>query len=441
MRDKIEYKGYWWLPYNPDETVAGILTYIPGEKMILELIGAFDSSRESIIAFMNKKNESVIHGLTSDSKKVTLINCHPSGSANLTCSFPVIRYHCRFFVIGKHIEDFKQKCFWKAHVKISDLSYWCPPAALKTVYQFDKDENNIENTLISFKTENKIVSDVAVDDNTQLKITEGIYYHEDHYSPDLKQYTYIEILKENETSIEDFYANIFMYEQFLSLATLQTVKCSEIILFDRSVFQELNNGEKRYHPIQLIYLQRDINESQKSPKYDFLFDYNSIAPKYSEVLQKWYAEKEDIAPIRSHLIDSIKDKKVFSSVDFLIVIQAIEGFWWRFRDHNYKFVKNIPSKRKTELKIIIFELLEEFKCISKINNIDMDIDSVVDSRHYYSHFMNKSKKPKTLEGSQLYEMMSKLRKLLICCLLSFIGFENTQINSIFNSSNSNLLNK
>lgn len=427
MRDKIEYKGYWWLPYNPDETVAGILTYIPGEKMILELIGAFDSSKESVIAFMNNKAESIIYGLTSDSKKVTLANCHPSGSVTFTCPFPMIRYNCQFLVIGKHLEHFEQKCFHQACVKISDLSYWCPPTALETIFQINKDGTKIENTSISFKTENKIVSDVAVDENTQLKISEGINYDGDYYSPDLKQYTYIEILKRNDTSIEDFYANIFMYEQFLSLATLQTVKCSEIILFDRSVFQELN-GERHYQPIQLIYVQRGINEFQKPPKHDFLFDYNSIAPKYSDILQKWYTEKEDIAPIRSHLIDSIKDKRVFSSVDFLIVIQALEGFCTRFR-------------KSDNLSNMIRNIISEFSSIDKLKNDNINIKQVVDSRHYYSHFMNKSKKANTLEGKQLFELMVKLRKLLICCLLSFIGFEITQINSILNSSNSNLLNR
>lgn len=46
---------------------------------------------------------------------------------------------------------------------------------------------------------------------------------------------------------------------------------------------------------------------------------------------KWYNDKEDIAPIRAHLIDSIQNTKIFSSIDFLIVVQALEGFCTRFR--------------------------------------------------------------------------------------------------------------
>ena len=37
LDEKLECKGYWWLPNNPNETVAGVLTYIPDEKILLEL--------------------------------------------------------------------------------------------------------------------------------------------------------------------------------------------------------------------------------------------------------------------------------------------------------------------------------------------------------------------------------------------------------------------
>lgn len=32
FNEKLECKGYWWLPNNPNKTIAGVLTYIPNEK-------------------------------------------------------------------------------------------------------------------------------------------------------------------------------------------------------------------------------------------------------------------------------------------------------------------------------------------------------------------------------------------------------------------------
>lgn len=438
MTEKIEYKGYWWLPSNPDATVAGVLTYTPNEKITLELIGSFDSNEDPIRAFLDKKTESVIHGFTSDSEEITLINCHASGSVNFSCPFPIIRYNCKFVIIGKRLQNFEQKCFYKAYVTIPVLTYWCPPATLETTIQFNE-KGKIEATSISFKSKIEAINNTRIDDNTQLIIKEGVNYEGDHFSPKLEQCTYLEIVKQCDTSIRDLYANIFMYEQFLSLATLQTAKCSKIVLFDKSVCQELDNGKKHYHPIQLIYIQRDVNESPKSKKHDFLFDYSTIAKQYPQIIQKWYTEKEDIAPIRAHLIDSIKNKRVFSSVDFLIVIQAIEGFWWRFRDDEYKIKNNIPKDKDTKLRTIITELKKEFKSIDKIRKTEWDVKNIVDSRHYYSHFFHKSKKTKALDGVKLYKLTQKLRKLLICCVLNFLGFENNHVNLIFNKSNNDFV--
>ena len=428
LDEKLECKGYWWLPNNPNETVAGVLTYIPDEKILLELIGAFDSKKDFIDTLLNENSEDIIHGLTSDSKELTLVNCHSVGSLNFSCPFPIMKYSCQFLIIGKHLNEFKQKCFYKAYITIPELSYWCSPCALKTTISIDKDDNDISTTTISFKSKSVLINSVPIDDNTTIKIEGGVNYVGDYFSPNINQHTYIEILKQDNSSIEDFYANIFMFEQFLSLATLHTVNCSKILLYDKTVFQEYNNGQRFYHPIQFFYIQRKVNMCMEIKKHDFLFDYNLISEQYPKIIHKWYNDKEDIAPIRAHLIDSIQNTKIFSSIDFLIVVQALEGFCTRFRT-------------EANLTKMLEAIISEFSDIDKLKDDNIKIKQVVDSRHYYSHFMNKSKKPNTLDGWKLYNLTFKLRKLLICCILKFIGFNNTQINQILNNSHSNLLHK
>src|SRR5690554_2234229 len=103
------------------------------------------------------------------------------------------------------------------------------------------------------------------------------------------------------------------------------------------------------------------------------------------ILQKWFADKEDIAPIHAHIMESIKPKNVFSSVDFLIVVQAIEGYYTRFR-------------KKDSLTNILKNIILEFSFVNKIKKDNLNIEEVRDSRHYYSHFMKKSEKPQAKEG-------------------------------------------
>ena len=161
-----------------------------------------------------------------------------------------------------------------------------------------------------------------------------------------------------------------------------------------------------------------------------MFDYDHIKQIYPDVIKKWYTESVDLSPIRDHLIKSVESKVLYDSTDFLIVIQAIEGFWWRFRNDEY--LKN--HKKDASLKELITELLAEFNDVKKITSLNIDIKAIVDSRHFYSHFLKKDEKPKKLDGEELYSATQKLRILLICCIMSFIGFSHEDIDSIMNNN-------
>ena len=84
-------------------------------------------------------------------------------------------------------------------------------------------------------------------------------------------------------------------------------------------------------------------------------------------------------------------------------------------------------------------LREEFKEISILEISDHDIDCIRDSRNYYSHLLPTGKKQNVVDGHELYDLNHKLRKLLLCCMLNFIGFDNNEINMIFSKSHNSYL--
>ncbi len=442
MTDKIEFKGYWFFPDKPEIRIAGVLTYIPHESIVLELIGGFIDDFDKIISGINEAK--IIHGLTSDAKKITLVNCFPSTSINSSSSFPITKYKCYYLIIGKHLDSHNDPSFYKASVLFPQLTYWCLPHAINRKDEIVEDGINSIN--ISFKhynnSDENIISESQIDKNTQFVLKKCVDYNSSNFllTPHIEQYTCLEILKQKDSTIADFLSNIYLYEQFLSMATLEVVECSKVILFDRDLFHE-SNGLKRYEKVELIYIQRD-NEEKYTPtkRHNYLFLFDTIKNQYDGIIKKWFAEKEGIAPIRTHLIESIKPIRIFSSIDFLIVIQALEGFCWRFRkDELEKIAKDKPKKKQASLGDMICLLKSEFSTISKIKKDDIVIQQVVDSRHYYSHFMERSKKENALDGSELYLLTRKLRKLLICCLLHFIGFDYYQINEIFDKCYNNLI--
>lgn len=153
------------------------------------------------------------------------------------------------------------------------------------------------------------------------------------------------------------------------------------------------------------------------------------------MLKKWMSDTDNLQPIKSHLVDSLVYKPIVGSVDFLQVIQPIEGVWWRFRDDSYRVSNKISNRKQTALNTILTEILDSFNDIPSIMKLDLDIDAVVDSRNYYSHFVDKSKKPKTLDGFDLYKLTKKLRKVLLCLVLDLLGLSHEEISRILSKQN------
>lgn len=442
LDQKLVLKGYWFLPSNAQNRVAGILTYYPNEKIILELIGCF--GEYSLAIFNKRDDEDIIYGKTEDGKDITLINNIRSLKVNFSADFPIVRYTCNLMVIGRHIKDMEEKRNYWAIARIPELTLWSPPDALTTTLYLGKNKESVDHISLSFSTEyrsnKKIISHVNVNDITAIKIMQGVYYNGDHFAPVIKQYSYLEIRKKEKASIKDLLSDIFMYEQFLSLASLSIVKSSKITLFDRNIYRR--EGKKRsYREIYIIhaFTERKNLEQQSISKFRPLFDYTTIKDFYPVILRKWYNEPLELAPIRLHLISSLEKKQIYSSVDFLIVIQALEGFCRRFRSKKYRKEHGLPERDYSELFEIMNSLIDEFGDIDLIKKCKINIDAVVDSRNYYSHFMSKKDKPNALEGLELYDLTNRLRILLICCVLNLFGFTNGQIDEILKKSTSKVL--
>lgn len=443
LDEKIEYRGYWYLPSAPENSVAGIVTYYPNEKIVLELIGSFGKSFIEI--FKNNNEETVIYGKTSDAKDVTLLQCHQYSSLNFSAGFPIVRFSCDYMIVGKHITGIEEKCHYWAMIRIPELTYWCHPEAIEmTLWNADGED---EFSRISFscntkyRDEENVIKEVQINNNTSIALIKGVKFDESkrRLKPHLEQYTYVEIHKAEPSSIKELLSDIFMFEQFLSFATLNIVKSSSITIYDKDHYQE-NNKRKYYRTISIIhpFFERQKLEKKPVSTYDFLFDYATIKDVYPEILKKWYNEPKELAPIRGHLISSLERKKIYNSVDFLIVVQAIEGFYRRFRNAKYKKEHKLSGKASSKLHPILTELVSEFSDIDLLNRNVIDVDAVVDSRNYFSHFMPKTDKFKVIDGLDLLGEARKLRILLLCCVLSLLGFNNRQINDNLNNSDSSL---
>ena len=423
--ESFEYKGYWYLPNKPDKKIAGILSFKDGESSTLELIGDIELYDNPIYALSGPKTYDVIWGVNSEAKKITLFNCNLLNKHfNFNSDFPIKKFSVQYILVGQHISSFEDKLFDICHVEIPALTKWCFPAVIHQSIKFQDGGQKIDSMGLSIKCSKleQAIETVNIEDlGLKLSLYPQVNILWEFCAPETRQFTTLVIETDFKETIWSFIHHVYIFEQFLSFATLSNIDVSKFTLQNKDTCKELNNGQVLYDSVLLYYNRPEINAGIRH-REQFLFKYDSIKDKFSEIIRHWYLESDDIAPIRSHLIQSIQPKKLFTSIDFLIVFQAIEGYMIRFK-YGDKSVKQNLKK-----------LIEEYNDIRNLNCDKIDVDAVVDSRNYYSHFMNKSKKPRTLDGYELFCQTRRLKDLLICCMLSFIGFSHDEINKLMTKS-------
>ena len=418
--DSRVYKGYWWLPSISDDQVSGLLTNESDGHIVLELFGAF-ALEERGLSF-DADFESVIWGRCYDENNhmtdISLFNCNSAITLNFSSTFPLTRYTCRYAFIGFHGSSVDEQLFFKASIDFDELVHWCPPHNVQMTCYKDK----ISFAVDILRNSDSVIASVDFNDGMQLNLIKGIACFPEYPETVIKQSTYLEVCK------EAFSANYALlqarnFERFLSVAILKPVEHGTIRLFSRDCCQ-MSGETPIYHPIEMIVpLYQPLQSLTIKRPYDFLFDFPKIEAEFNSLYTRFCSDK-NISQIWDNLIVSLEKRRIYSSHDFLNVIQALDGFSIRYRREN-GFEKQLISLR------------DEFLGIDKMTLTDADLKAATGSRHYYSHILKLEKKQdkSALDGIELYNLTKKLRVLLFCCVLNFLGLSNDRINEMLNSCN------
>lgn len=420
MTKNEEYKGFWFLPQNPDNKIPGTLYFDVNEEIRLELIGGFENEISEVFS---SNSFDIIHGITSNSENISLFDCHKYSSWNFSSPYPISKFNCHYLINGKHLSDINEAVFNQIQVELSSLYDWLPSGRIRNSITLPEEDRPIEIT-VSVSEDDYWEKVVKIDPEFELKLIGigGFTSNENQSKYKFTQNTILEISSiKSKKSFLDLLNKVILFKQFLSLASLSSVEYLRITLLDNDSYQELRNEKKLIHPIPLCFFEEKQN-FMKPKRHQFLFKHSNIRDAFPNIIKKWYGVEENVAPIRNHLISSVKIKSVFTSVDFLIIAQALEGYHRRF-----------VSKKDKTLKVRLEELINIFEGVNKITNSPINISHVVNSRNYYSHFFEK--KVNVLDGVELFNLTNQLRNLLICCVLRLIGFDIELTNLLFNKNN------
>lgn len=439
MTEKFEFKGFWFLPENPENKIEGTLVFDPENKSILELTGTFNDSSIKV------EDHEIILGFTTKGKEITLFNCLSGGGSMSFPGIHITRYNVQFIFEGKYFSVPGELKFRKLRANIVKLEEWV------NVWGFDIKFNANTKEL---NTNFKIPGSIKFKINRNL---EGLFTFSykcgivPSANYQIEQTTDLELSHSTDILVLDFLRLLYHFKTFLTLGIYEDV------YYESIEFIKADETEKEY--VKLYFVQPKRNRKVINREFhDFLFEYKLIEANFEQIIQKWFVLKETIPPVLNSLFASFSDRDEFMETKFLNIVQALEIYHRRINENtselkaefqsklepilngltdvhkkwlmeklSYKWEPNLRFRLKFLFrKFSISPLTKIIKGRSDLLNL---IDATVCSRNYYTHY-DESIQSKAYNGAQLFKLTEKLRILLIIIILSETGFSNKEIEEL-----------
>lgn len=406
--DKVieTWNGEWWLPNNFAPNVpnsVGRLIYYEDRNPELEITVM---STANAFLWPDKKYP-VIYGTDALGNEFSLFN------ADLRAQKDSSKYvfSIDYILIGAQLPTLNDTLFFsKAIVKFPHLRDFF------FIQRLSKTEDNnatvfrIDNN--PKRTEYKVIIDER---NTWSFISniETTTNAENNADIHIEQNTSLLIEHNDIQSIDYFLHQIYEFSQFLSIALLSNQQPNEIVLTDEGSTQA-----------KLLY------KPKASAEWHLRFIGNAFSiPRLEDFLKQWHSRYNEIAPICSYLIKSVDYQNEFDAPDFLIVAQALDGYWKRFFNKQ-RTQGNDIRKYEDEIK----HLLSYFGEVCIVQNLGLDTIVATQTRHLYSHWYpvgEKGTEHAVSDSKQLRSLTLRMKILLMCCLLDYMGLSPKEIDTSF----------
>ena len=400
------WSGVWWVcseEASNENRTYGTLSVTDGGEMILQLEPTL---HENSLKF-RLSSSYTIWGIDKYNVKITLFNVYLK---NYTSNNGVKTLLVNYMLVGEHVSSMDTPCFNCVKVKYSNL---------KDFFFVPQVQMSYKNDIVLFEvgSSKKDKLNIPIEEGTNW-VLEGNYYWEAKTRCQeviIQQDTDFSIECQSEKSITEFNKQIGEFSAFLSLA-LQGKQCPYKICF--------SNSSDKLHTIDFYY------NIEKSDKCRCHLIGNSVSLKrLSIILKKWHKNYAQLFPIYSYLErSSFENNGTLGIPEFLLVEFALEGYFKRF--HNKT---KTDGKDLRKLKDQMRTLLDYYANIDIIAHLNLDINTIVETRDAYTHLFpdNEKKGCEIQDVHQLWINTEKLRILLLCCILDSMGFTHREIDTNF----------
>ena len=321
-------------------------------------------------------------------------------------------FRIQYALIGKALESLYDKAFNSVFVNYPNLRNW----AFHRLMVLDHSEHLVTKCRLDFTKDNREFMKVEVG-GYSLMLRASICDNVTIYDLGVKQDTYLTLKSQQKSSIDDFLNAITPFSQFLSIALFHRQ-------FPNSISLMVDGDDYEY---DLLFTARPSDSVQ----YSSVINYKKMSERVPALITKWYEGFDLVSPVSTHLLKTLSSSQPFDDSDFLIIAQAVEGYFKRFINGTEK----TQWKRHTKNEVCFKGLVEHFGSVEAIKECNFDPEVWVQTRDKYTHMLKDEDKPLAItDYKELIWLTEKGKILLTCCLLDFMGMTIEEINTCFKES-------
>lgn len=435
LLEKINFKGEWFLPEDPENRLVGELVYTDS------LISLYVHGQFSLAGIVGiEKPHKIVFGVIEGSKQVTLCDVFIVNVGSLTLTrytepyMPDSEYRVNSFMIGGYYADGMSYPFCEMRLHLTNFDEWVG------ITGWGMPEFNYEDR--SFALEYKLPQPIVFD-IPYAQLSGSINFTAKTPSIPipltglcLRQQVYINLKSEDKKDLEEWFKTINIIQSFFVLAFGRSTNIDQLELYDE-------NAKKL---VQLYYVQSSIYYAKSFSCYDMLFTYRDVRDGFSTYINRWFELYDKLDDLTWLLVDQFFHNPRSSSNDFLNLAQLAEFLHAALYNHPYEdeqvhaqkveeIVACVPNQYKDYVRNKIgannmtlmgrlrelvdkcpLDLLGEF-----VQDREKFQNSVRDTRNYFTHYGTGNKKY-VVSGNELYVLSKQLRILIMSIIYIELGF-------------------
>lgn len=293
--DDFRGEGTFWIDGNPDDAVAGTLTFTRREGARLDLIGAFGRHEDPLRRSFGHDTVRILG--YAGKKVVTLIDARQIKSQlNMPGGWQE-SLRPDVVIVGAHLDESTPLRFQSVTARITNLSQWVGRSGISR--EMTSDGGKVSRMVYEFIP--PAVDKAALATGGDLEVgfswaTSG----DDLTETNIRQGTVVTVRPSEPMSLREVFQTAGVMRDLLTLAATNACPLEEIVVRHADVREEGPDGARPARLLVLTQLIDSNQEAQKRQQWEMLFNYEQLGG--AEGLANWLSLANELQPVMGSLL-------------------------------------------------------------------------------------------------------------------------------------------